>query len=77
MAAEHSFRTKELIAVSDSSLLEPGHWALLWFEGHAVWHKRFVYVARLMRAANAQVGDCRGWAGPYTGPGENASANVA
>ena len=42
MAKEPHFVTRELEAVADCSLLEPGHWALLWFEGDTVWHQRLL-----------------------------------
>ena len=34
--------TKELEAAADCRLLEPGHWALLWFEGDTVCHQKFL-----------------------------------
>ena len=34
--------TKELEAVADCRLPEPGQWALLWFEGDTVWHQRLL-----------------------------------
>ena len=34
--------TKELEAAADCRMLEPGHWALRWFEGDTVWHQRLL-----------------------------------
>ena len=42
MAEGASFKTKELVGAVDCRLLQPGHWALLWFEGDNVWHKRLL-----------------------------------
>ena len=42
MAEEPHFATKELEAAADGRLLEPGHWALLWFERDTVWHQRLL-----------------------------------
>ena len=42
MAGARSFVTRELVVVDDCRLLEPGHWALLWFDGDDVWHQRLL-----------------------------------
>ena len=42
MAEAQSFRTKELVDADECRLLQPGHWALLWYEGDHVWHKRLL-----------------------------------